>query len=278
MIVVADNGATTSRWWYGEKQDETGNYFELKGFNPRNTSDEIIQSTLSKASQKLPGKPGELYFYSTGVADNSISNHLEQRLKEMFPQLVPEVQTDLTAAGRALLGEGRGVVAILGTGSNAGFYENHRITHQPISLGFLLGDEGSGADIGRKLLKDYLEDRMPDELAAALSQKYSSDKKKLVSEISGPPSGSNLAAFATFAFAHRDDHYVKNLLKNSFEAFFQHIVNRVQGNSAEIAVSGSIAWNFRDQFTDVAVAKGYSVRHIVKDPMDGLVTYHQKIK
>ena len=277
MMVVADNGATTSRWWYGEKQDEKGNYFELKGFNPRNTSDEVIQSTLSKASQKLPDKPGTLYFYSTGVADNSVSHHLEQRLKEMFPQLVPEVQTDLTAAGRALLGEGRGVVAILGTGSNAGFYENHQIIHQPVSLGFLLGDEGSGAYIGKKLLKDYLEDSMPDELAAAFAQKYSSDKKKLVSEISDAPSGSKLAAFASFAYSHRDKHYINDLLKNAFEAFFEHMVKSVQGKSGEIAASGSIAWNFRDQFTDVALAKGYSVRKIVKDPMDGLVTYHQKI-
>ena len=277
MMVVADNGATTSRWWYGEKQDEKGNYFELKGFNPRNTSVEIIQSTLSKASQKLPDTPGALYFYSTGIADNSVSHHLEQRLKEMFPKLKPEVQTDLTAAGRALLGEGRGVVAILGTGSNAGFYENHQIIHQPVSLGFLLGDEGSGAHIGKKLLKDYLEDRMPDELAAVFAQKYSSDKKKLVSEISDAPSGSTLAAFASFAYSHRDKHYINDLLKNAFEAFFEHMVKSVQGKSGEIAASGSIAWNFRDQFTDVALAKGYSVRKIVKDPMDGLVTYHQKI-
>lgn len=278
MVVVVDHGATTSRWWYGEKHDEWGNYFELKGFNPRNTSDEIIQRTLSKASQRLPGKQGEIYFYSTGVAYGPVSVRLKRQLQAIFPWLTPAVHTDLTAAGRALLGQGRGVVAILGTGSNAGFYENHQITQQPVSLGFLLGDEGSGAYLGKKLLKDYLEDFMPGELAKEFAGKYSQDKKKLVSDISELPSGSKLAAFASFADMHRDKHYIKNLLKNSFEAFFEHMVKRVHSNSGEIAASGSIAWSFRDLFIDVALVYGYSVKKIIKDPMADLVSYHQTFK
>lgn len=278
MIVVVDHGATTSRWWYGEKQDEQGRYFELKGFNPRNASDEIVQSTLSAASQKLPGKPGALYFYSTGVAENSVSNQLKQRLKEMFPRLEPEVQTDLTAAGRALLGEGRGKVAILGTGSNVGFYENHQIIYQPLSVGFILGDEGSGAYIGKKLLKDYLEDRMPEDIEAAFADKYSSDKKKLVSEISKAPSGSKLAAFAAFAITHRKVIYIENLLKDAFDDFFKNMVARIEGNTREIAVSGSIAWSFRELFKEVAEDFGYAAFQIIKDPMHNLVIYHRLVK
>ena len=278
MIVVVDHGATNSRWWYGEKHDEQGTYFELKGFNPRTTSTETIRKTLSQASLNLPDKSGELFFYSTGVAGSQLRNQLKRYLKDIFPKLTPEVQTDLTAVGRAILGEYSGIVGILGTGSNAGLYENHQVIHQPVSLGFILGDEGSGAYIGKKLLKDYLEDRMPYDIAAAFAEKYSSDKKKLVSEISNIPSGSKLAAFAAFAKTHRKVIYIENLLKDAFDDFFRNVVARVEGNAGEIGVSGSIAWTFSDIFTEVAKDFGYAANRFIKDPMHDLVYYHKRVK
>ncbi|MCF8230682.1 MAG: hypothetical protein K9J27_00730 [Bacteroidales bacterium] len=278
MIVVVDHGATTSRWWFYDPAKASEDYFEMKGFSPRYSADESIQDTLRQAQQQIPDKrEGEMYFYSTGVSNKVIHSDLKKHLNHFFPEMVINLHTDLTGAGRAMLGDQDGVVAILGTGSNAGFYSNHKVEFQPVNLGYLLGDEGSGAHIGKLLLKDYLEERMPKNLSEEFSNSLPGDKSEVVTFIHKQPSGKTLASFGPFAAKHKEEPYIGQLLEKSFQAFFDHIIARVSVKEyTNLGVSGSIAWLHGDVFKNVAASYGYKVHKILKDPIDEVIEYHKK--
>ncbi|MCF8308062.1 MAG: hypothetical protein K9I68_03540 [Bacteroidales bacterium] len=277
MIVVVDHGATNSRWWFYKPGLAKEDYFETAGFSPRYSSTESLKYSLKQAQQRLPDSEGQMFFYSTGVSDTRISNDLAAQLNHFFPKMDIMVHTDMTGAGRAMLGSQSGIVGILGTGSNAGIYRDHKVECQPVSLGYLLGDEGSGAHIGKLLLKDYLEDGMPKDLRKEFSELLPKDKHEAVTFIHRQPSGKILASFGAFAGRHKEKPYIHQVLEQSFRAFFDHVVARVCKNDCtRWVVSGTIAWLHGDVFEKVAASYGYKVERILKDPMNELIEYHKK--
>ena len=277
MIVVVDHGATNSRWWLYEPGYAKEDYFETTGFSPRYSANDSVKRSLMEARQRLPDSVGRMFFYSTGVSDTRISSDLAELLNNYFPKMDIVLHTDLTGAGRAMLGSQSGMVGILGTGSNAGIYRDHKVECQPVSLGYLLGDEGSGAHIGKLLLKDYLEDRMPENLRKEFSEFLPKDKHEAVTFIHKQPSGKTLASFGVFAGRHKEMSYVSHVLENSFRAFFEHVVVRVcENDCTRLVVSGTIAWLHGDVFEKVATSYGFRVERILKDPMNELIDYHKK--
>lgn len=277
MIIIVDHGATTSRWWCFSPDTNWEESYEVPGFNPRYTPGEDAHSTLIKARSKLPHGKSSIFFYSTGVYDDQIRNKLWKLLMEYFSDSDVEICTDLTGVGRGLLGDEGGLAVILGTGSNAGLYENHRISFQPLSLGYLLGDEGSGAFLGKMLLKEFLEDRFPGNLVDDFEKLLPGSKQDTITWLQSQPQGKKLADFATFAFSNKSHPYIVQLLEKSFASFFEHVVSRIKENNySSLVASGTIAWLYEDVFRKVADQYGYSVKRIVKDPMEDLITYHKK--
>ena len=194
---------------------------------------------------------------------------------------------DSLGACHALLGKNAGVACILGTGSNACFYDGEKITESIVSLGFMLGDEGSGCHIGKRLVHDYFYKIMPDGLRAKFNEKYHLDRETLLKNVyHGDAPSRYLAEFASFALENIENRYVINLVTECFEEFimsaqrsFRHFDrNAVESRNLLLyGFVGSVAFSFKDLLLQVLENHNIKCSKIMKNPMDGLIEYHKNL-
>jgi len=191
-----------------------------------------------------------------------------------------EVTEDLLAAARALLGHGPGFAAILGTGTNSCIYDGQKITYNVDSLGYFLGDEGSGSFLGKRLLRDYLRGLLPDGLQEALKEEYHlGTRNDIIDRLYNQPLPNRfLASFAKFAYDHNNVSYCRQIVVEAFEAFFQNIVLHYPDyQNYTFNCIGSVGYNFRDALTQVANSHGMQVGKIIRSPIDDLVSFHEHV-
>ena len=279
MILIADGGSTKCSWC---QLDEAGQrvYFNTEGYNP-----DFIDTTgiMASLSSSLPeGVPRtqvrEVHFYGAGVSSQAKADIIGNALKQLFPAAAIFVTEDLLAAARALLGRQPGFAAILGTGTNSCIYDGQRITHNVDSLGYFLGDEGSGSFIGKRLLRDYLRGLLPDGLGAELQSAYGlGSRNDILDRLYNQPLPNRfLASFAKFAYDHNNVSYCREIVLEGFEAFFNNLVVNYPGyQSLTFNCIGSVGYNFRDALTQVARSHGMTVGKILRSPIDDLVSYHE---
>lgn len=279
MILIADGGSTKSSWC---QLDDAGHrvYFNTEGYNPDfvNTA-AIVASLRANLPDNIPhADVREVHFYGAGVSSQAKADIIGHAIKELFPNAAITVTEDLLAAARALLGRGPGFAAILGTGTNSCIYDGQRITHNVDSLGYFLGDEGSGTYIGRQLLRDYLRGLLPGGLQEAFKETYAvGDRNDVIDRLYNQPLPNRyLASFAKFAYDHNNVSYCRDIVLNSFEAFFAHLVKHYPGyQDYSFNCVGSVGYNFRDVLVQVAKTYGMSVGKIIRSPIDDLVSYHE---
>lgn len=276
-MIVADNGATKSEW-YLTGGSETKRLV-LPGYNPSTASENNRERFRNAVLANFRNYPyhGPVFFYSAGVAAERPRAAMVAMLKEMFGGAEVFVETDLTGAARALFGNKKGIAAILGTGANAGYFDGYRIVHQPKSLGFLLGDEGSGAYLGKMLLKAYLEKTLPAEIANHITSKLKNYPEGWVQQALKHPAANEYGYFAAEIMPFRNHDYVINTVKKAFDDFFRHIVSRVNGpENAKIGFAGKVADTFSDILFDKAAEFGYQPVQVIRAPAEKLFEWHQK--
>jgi len=274
MIAVVDNGASKCEWIIGNGAGEPINTVH-PGYNPNSGSFHQEKEFIQNIKNKIPVSPDKIFFYSAGMGNHSAKEKMRSILKTRFLNAEIIIETDLTGTGRAVFGDRQGLAAILGTGANAGFYNGENISHQPLSLGFLLGDEGSGAYFGKILLQHYLRGDLQEDIMKLLEHKKISPRQELLNAFYSHPSPKVftdiLRAFEPF----KDHRFVKNLIQDGFELFFDRIVNRVkQQKENTIGFTGSVAHYFKKELERAASAKGYHVYKIVQHPAKALYSYH----
>lgn len=281
MILIADGGSTKTTWCL---LNETGDMvlFETEGYHPFFVESDYIRASLEK---NLPQKVKEkarsvesIFFYSAGGGYSSETDGiLIEGISTLFSSAQITIETDLLAAARALLGNKKGFAAILGTGTNSCLYDGKEVTANIESLGFLLGDEGSGSYIGKKMIGDYIREVMPIKVRDKFFQSYSLTGMELLNKVyEHPVPNRYCASFAKFAGDHLQDNlYYEQLVMVAFQDFFRNIVVRYP-NYLEYSFNcvGSIAYYFRDLLERVVIAQGMKPGNIDKDPMKGLVSYH----
>lgn len=275
MIFVADNGATKCEWMSGEKADAPHRII-LPGCNPSTGSQEAFNTFSSSVKEALPvdGR-GEVFFYSTGTAKSSGYQKMLKELQTLFPGYRIHLETDLTGAGRALFGSRQGIAAILGTGANAGFYDGLRIVHQPLSLGFLLGDEGSAAYMGKMLLKAWLEETLPEELQKHFTEEIEKRDLNPLQQFYQKPSAAETGQLLTLMQKFSNNPYVEEMVDKAFRDFYHHIVSRVEsGNNRTIGFTGSVAAAFIDILKQQTAKHHYVFHNIVKSPVQKLWQWH----
>jgi glucosamine kinase len=278
MILIADGGSTKTNWCL-VNTDDTRFFFNTEGYNP-----EFIGTTAIKASllKSLPDNLAadqitELYYYGASISSPPKVAIVADAMRAVFTQAQIYVDHDLLAAARALLGRGPGFAAILGTGTNSCLYDGQRITYNVDSLGYFLGDEGSGSFIGKRLLRDYLRGLLPEGLQDEFQQAYSlGSRNDILDRLYNQPLPNRyLASFAKFAYDHNNVSYCRDIVLQGFETFFDNLVvhyPRYQDYSFNCI--GSVGYNFRDALTQVAHSHGMQVGRILRSPIDDLVTYH----
>jgi len=280
MILIADGGSTKTSWC---QLSDAGQrvYFNTEGYNPDfvNTP-EIIASLEKNLPDTLPhAAVREVYFYGAGVSSPAKAEVVAAALRQQFPNVTKvEVTEDLLAAARALLGQKPGFAAILGTGTNSCLYDGQKITYNVDSLGYFLGDEGSGSFLGKRLLRDYLRGLLPDGLGEALKEEYHlGSRNDIIDRLYNQPLPNRfLASFAKFAYDHNNVSYCRQIVVEAFEAFFQNIVVHYPNyQDYTFNCVGSVGYNFRDALTQVANGHGMQVGKIIRSPIDDLVSYHE---
>jgi glucosamine kinase len=278
MKLIADSGGTKTQWC-GISDTSDSDIVTTIGLNPNFvTGSAIMEVIISQVIPKLKKENiEEVWFYGAGCAGEAASQKVREAIIDILPEAFVTVETDLTGAARGLLGHRGGYVCMIGTGSNSGFYDGEKISENVPPLGFILGDEGSGAALGKKLLADYLRGLMPNPLSEEFRKRYGAEKDDVVKHVySGVFPSKFIGGFVRFIKEYIDKDYCQKLVRSSFEEFVERNLKLYNINSiTDIAVSGSVAWYFRGILEEVFRNNGFRITRIVKDPINGLISYHK---
>jgi glucosamine kinase len=228
MILIADGGSTKTAWTLLDDNKQTIGEFRTEGYNPYFwTSGEIAASIQKQLVPRLEGKTiSRIYFYGAGCSTPEKNAIVHEGIATHFGDANIEVTHDLLAAARALLKRGPGFAAILGTGANTCLYDGHGITHNIDSLGYMLGDEGSGSYIGRKLVRDFMRGYFPETLSQAFREKFGySNNEQIFDDLYHKPyPNRTLAGFCSFASEHASYDYIQQIVLESFvDLFRKHV-------------------------------------------------------
>ncbi len=276
MKILVDSGATKANW-VAVSEGKTIHQLQTQGISPYFLSDEGIVDVLREVRRSIPEPVDELYFYSTGCKAEDQRRRMNQLLRLMFQEATQvQVETDLLAAARAMSQREAGIVCILGTGSNACRYDGSQIVETAGGLGFILGDEGSGAGIGKELIRSFLNREMPEKLREDLNSHYHLTRDNILQSVYQLPYPNRfLATFAPFASEHREEPSIRELLDRQFSLFFQRSVTLLE-NSQHLPVHfvGSVAQFFQEEIARNAVPFGLQLARFQQDPMSGLIQYH----
>lgn len=268
MKLIADSGSTKCSWRL--LNEGTIQSFETTGVNPFFVGEEEMLKLFRELA--VPHQEvQELYFYGAGCAQGAASVLLLNSLSQVFPNAEVYVDSDILAAARATLGVKEGLVGILGTGANTAFYTGEHVQQKVPSLGYVLGDEGSGAYMGRLLLSAYLRGELSDELAKKLKLSKEEILQKVYKE--GKPNR-YLASFAPFMFRNRDNVSIAQLLKKCFQDWVIHYVLPYQ--QREIHLVGSVAYYFQREIADVLSSHGLKMGVVLENPIASLSLYHSE--
>lgn len=273
--LIADSGATKCEWRY--VNDECEKQFITPGISPYFTTVEDITKIIdSEVLRDVNGPISEVYFYGTGLGNPANVTLMQEILERLLPDSTISCGTDMLAAARALAKNERGVISILGTGSNACYYNGATITKNRPALGYVLGDEGSGAYLGKKVVQHYLYGIFENDLCAAFEHKFKTGKDEILNHVYKQPQASRyLAGFTYFLAEHRGHYMIENILQDGLGEFFSiHLEQLEESKSNPIHFIGSVAEGFKDVIEELCIQFGFKIGTVLKQPMDELVRYH----
>lgn len=277
--LIADTGGTSSRWALLGEGGETTVWDDLPGFNPATGDPAAFQAQLREriALRTVPEQVRQLVVYGAGCGTEERKARMREAVQAIWPEAAITVETDLLGAARGLCGDRPGLVLILGTGMNAGHYDGTALQQRLPSLGYVLGDEGSGADIGRHLLTEALYGRMPADVYAGLFP-AGLDLGEVVQRTyrSASPQA-YLASFTARCADHLEEPYLRDLLTGRFRALAE-LLERFFPTpaSAEVHATGSVAFGFQDVLGPCLTERGFRLTDVQRGPLPGLVQYHRQ--
>lgn len=277
MILIADSGATKTDWRVLYSRKDTRS-FQTNGFNPFFVDTVRIKNEVEKELVPFIDSKGvtEVYFYGAGCSSTEKSIIVEDGLIPLFPSARIKVSDDLLGAARALCGHHEGIACILGTGSNSCLFDGKDIVERLPSLGYMLGDEGSGAYIGKKLLKDVLSMSAPKHIRELFEKKYNYTSVDILTHLYKQEFPSRfLSSFTSFISENIGDAYMIEILKSSFNDFLEaQVLKYARNKELPIFCTGSVAFHFSSVLKEVASQKGLEIKNIIQSPIDGLTEYH----
>ena len=277
--LIADSGSTKTDWWL-IGPDGLAYAFQTDGFNPyyQNTA----QITNALQEQLMPALNGmavsDVFFYGAGCSGPAVNPIVADALRAVLPgEPTVEVDSDMLGAARAGAGREPGIVCILGTGSNACCYDGRQITRGIQSLGFWLGDEGSGGYLGKTLVRDFFQDRLPAGLRDAFQRQYALDRPTLLENAYKKPFPNRyFASFTPFLSQNIAHPHIVNLVTDAFTLFLTTYVRRFpEADTWPVHFVGSVAHYFAGPLQQAVSAAGLTQGRIVQAPVDRLVEFHK---
>jgi N-acetylglucosamine kinase-like BadF-type ATPase len=278
MILVADSGSTKASWCL-LKDNKEKRYFKTEGYNPYFADTNYIIKSLREnfPADIDPESITEVNYYGAGCqADKNYI--VKDALDSIFPNAHSQVEVDLLAAARALLGDNPGFAAILGTGTNTCIYDGKVISQNIDSLGFILGDEGSGGALGKKLAGDYVRGYMPEVVRSKFYDLYQLTPDQIMHHIYTQPLANRFCAqFSKFIGEMLEEEYMYELVSSAFHNLFRNLVCHYKNyQNYQFNCIGSVGYNFKQILQDTAKQYNMEVGRIIPSPIEDLVEYHLK--
>jgi len=277
--LIADSGSTKTDWCLLAKGKKPV-HFSTQGINPYLQSKEVIENILN---EEIPWdnkkyKVDKLSYFGAGAANPEKQAFLEKILKAHFG-IKTEVQSDIMAAARALCGDEKGVVCILGTGSASCFYNGKKIKDQRPSLGYIAGDEGGGNYMGKRILQYYAYETFDSELKMGFEMRFGNDIRVIINKLYHEPNPNRyLASFVSLLKENRGHYMVENIVEDCINDFFHTSILKHRNSwNLPLYFSGSVAFEFRDVVESICNQYELELGSIIKSPMDGLIRYYKKL-
>lgn len=275
--LIADAGSTKVEWTLIAPDGEVEGHIVSEGLNALMAEKEQMADAFAKARTLLgDAAPTEVFFYGAGCATPAICAKVEEVLADAWGTQTVTAASDLLGAARALFGREQGIACILGTGSNSCLYDGTRISLNVPSLGYILGDEGSGAALGKRLVSDAFKGHLPAPVREAFLAEYGLTVSDILDKVYRRSDANRfLASLVPFLHRHLWNPYVYSLVLEELSQFIRRNVAMYPGaHSLPISFIGSIAVAFEKVLREAAAASGYRVSRIEKSPTEGLVAYH----
>lgn len=277
MILIADSGGSKIDWRLLNSDGSIGQA-NTPGFNPYYQPIDDLDKTISSTVVPLANEEvSNIYFYGAGVSSEKNQLVIKEAFLKYFPKAEVEIGWDLLAAARALCGHEPGIACIMGTGSNSCLYDGKEITGNVANLGWILADEGSGANIGKKFVVDYLRKKFPASLEKAFHERFPLTREEFLERVYQQEKPSAfLASFMRFIFQHLKEPYCHQLVYNSFAEFYENNVMQYPDyKNLKVHFTGSVSFYFSDVLRQVANDKGITVKNILESPIAGLTLFHK---
>lgn len=273
-ILIADSGSTKTEW------DLDGLRIKTQGINPFHQDDDTIRAIL--CDELLP----QLYshcsvsefsslkvsFYGSGVRPE-LEEKIVRLLSEAFPEAKQiDAHSDLLGAAIALCGHSEGIACILGTGANSCLFDGQRIVKNTPPMGYVLGDEGSGAVLGIRFLNALYKDRLPHTILSDFEAYIGMNLAQVIDRVYRQPLANRwLASLSEFIHAHMGEPLIEALVVENFRDFLRYNVDPYGRRDLPVSALGSIAYYYQSQFLEALKSEGYTVGKILRGPLDGLV-------
>lgn len=278
MILIADSGSTKTDWCVVEHGQLVQQVF-TKGTNPFFQSEEEISNEIAKALiPQLKSNAFEaVHFYGAGCAfPDKIDTVRRAIAKHLCVSGEIEVSTDMLAAARGLCGHQPGIACIMGTGSNSCYYDGKEIVSNVSPLGFILGDEGSGAVLGKLLVGDILKNQMPEGMKEKFLKQFNLTMPEIIDRVYRQPFPNRfLASLSPFLVQNLEVPAVRQLVLGSFKQFLKRNVMQYDYQHAPVHFIGSVAFYYQPLLAEAAKEMGVKLGTIIQSPMEGLIKFHQ---
>lgn len=273
--VIADSGSTKTEWCV-VRENEVGKIYRTGGINPIYQSEEEMVRLLEQEFPERPEQVDRIWFYGAGCAFPEKNKFVAEALYRCFGTAQAEVASDLLGAARALCGSEPGIACILGTGSNSCYYDGEKIGKNVPSLGFILGDEGSGGAIGKRLLGDVLKGILPPEDCRLFFEEIGMSYTELIDRVYCQPLPNRFLAGLTKFIAHHSEHpCISAIVSEAFDEFIRrNLLQYEPVRQLPVSFTGSVACIFRPQLEQQLHKYGLRPGRFASAPMEGLIRYH----
>lgn len=271
-ILVGDIGSTKSSWWFSSPVHQE---IALGGYNPLVHSPES-GARLFKDLYAQIGKTriSEIWYYGAGIIDHKVIDEVRKQIQSLFPDSFIHIASDLTGAAVAACGNEKGTVAILGTGSHAAVWDGHKIVRQANSLGYILGDEGGGCDIGKALLQSYFYHEMPSVIMKVMEERLPNGRVGFLNNLQASSVPNQfLADFARVAVLFQEHEWIENLVASRFKLFVKHHLAPLHPGDI-VHIVGSIGCIFARLIKHELEVSGLTAGQFIKDPAHRLFERH----
>lgn len=285
ITLIVDSGSTKTSWCFAflpdTKSADGARTVTTEGLNPAVMSAEEVEEKIAKALnhclQSLSISAADVenvFFYGAGCIAGR-AGVVSESISSILVDAKIYVADDLLGAARALCGHKAGIACILGTGSNSCLYDGKNIVAHTPALGYVLGDEGSGAVLGRKFLNAVLKQTLPENIRKRFLQESGLDMAEIINRVYRSPAPNRfLASMSKYIHGYLDEKEVRDIVVDNFEDFIRNNILAYGDKFRTINVVGSIAYHYKEQLTEAASRNGFQIGKIIKSPIEGLIEYH----